>query len=143
MKLLSGIIIGFALIMLSAFSPINHSESESVLKPAFEVCAIHEIEVKSEVNLKEFEAFVLKEIAPVYNKMKGQHFALVKGDRGMRTNNYAIILTFDSVEDRDRIYPPSGEYTEDFGGEELWNKFDAMLVSGMGVIHTDYIRVAH
>ena len=63
----------------------------------FEVCAIHELEVKSGVDLKEFESFVMKEIAPIYNNMKGQNLYLVKGDRGIRTDKYSIILTISTL----------------------------------------------
>lgn len=143
MKLIAGITIGLALVLLNAFTPVAEPVPEAPMGQAFEVYAIHEIEVKPDVDLKEFENFVLTEIAPIYNKMKGQHCTLVKGDRGMRTNLYAIILTFKTIEDRDRIYPPSGIYTEDFGSDELWEKFNAMLINGIGTVHTDYVSVVH
>ena len=66
---------------------------------------------------------------------------MVKGDRGEHTNKYAVILTFDSVEDRDRIYPPEGGFVGDFGPDENWEKLDAMLAKGFGKTHTDYIKV--
>ena len=107
----------------------------------FEAIAVHEMVVNSDVDEKEFEAFIVNEIAPIYNKMEGQTLTLVKGDRGIRTNKYAIILTFDSIEDRDRIYPPSGEFVGDFGGDSIWNKFNSMVDEGLGKNHTDYVEV--
>jgi hypothetical protein len=108
-----------------------------------EVYSIHELEVRSEVDLKAFEKFALSQIAPIYNNMKGQKFYLLKGDRGVRTNKYAILLTFESVEDRNRIYPPTGEFVGDFGSDETWDRFNSMLIQGIGRIHTDYVKVVH
>ena len=138
MKTLSIIFI----IVTATFVNIYAQEPESKSSET-EACAIHELEVKTDVDLQEFEAFVMKEIAPIYNKMKGQKFLLVKGDRGMRTNKYAIILTFKSIKDRNRIYPPSGELVGDFGSEATWDKFGSMLINGMGEAHTDYVLVVH
>ena len=106
-----------------------------------EVYSVHQIELKADVDAKEFETFVMKELAPIYNKMKGQKLFLVKGDRGIRTDKYAIILTFESIEDRDRIYPPSGEFVGDFGDDSIWKKFDTFAIEGLGKSHTDYVIV--
>ena len=102
--------------------------------------AVHELELLPGVDAKKFETFVLENIIPVYNKMQGQHAMLAKGDRGVRTNMYALILTFDSVEDRDRIYTPSGEIVGDFGEDSMWEKFMTM-VKGIGETFTDYIKI--
>ncbi len=109
----------------------------------FEVIAVHDIKIKADVNEKEFETFVMNELAPIYNNMEGQNLTLVKGDRGINSNNYAIILTFESIEDRDRIYPPSGELVGDFGDDSIWEKFNSMLEEGLGKHHTDYVKVVH
>lgn len=141
MKKLSGIIVVLALLMLNAFTLNTESAKEKSEESSFEVYAIHELEIKPEVDLKEFEKFVMKEIAPTYNRMKGQHFTLVKGDRGIRTGKYAIVLTFESLEDRNRIYPPSGELVGDFGSDVIWEKFGSMLTVQLGTKHTDYIKI--
>ena len=105
------IVIGalFLFFLIGAFA--ENVEKEKVSD--FEVIAIHDISLMPGVDEKKFETFVMNELAPIYNKMKGQHFTLVKGDRGIRTNEYAIILSFDKIEDRDRIYPPSGGFVGD------------------------------
>ena len=105
-----------------------------------EVFAIHQLELMPGVDAKMFEAFVLEKIIPVYNKMQGQNAMLVIGDRGVRTGKYALILTFDSIEDRDRIYPASGELVGDFGEESMWENFMSMA-KGMGDTHTDYLKI--
>ncbi len=147
MKLLSKVTMLLAIILLSACKEnvkakeIVETEVIELKQIPFQVIAVHDIEVKSDIDLVEFETFVKNEIAPIYQNMKGQYFSLVKGDRGMRTNNYSVILTFDSLEDRDRIYPPSGELVGDFGPDETWEKFAAMLDKQLGESHTDYIKV--
>ena len=107
-----------------------------------QVTAIHEFELKDDTDPEEFETFVLTKIAPIYNQMKGQQFALAKGDRGKRLNKYAIILTFDSIDDRNRIYPEKGESTADWGGDdEVWEKLTSMT-NGLWMHHTDYVRIS-
>ena len=127
--------------LLVAFTGTYEVIVDEKKQPTFEVCSIHELEVKENIDLKAFETFVMDEIAPIYNNMKGQKFTLVKGDRGVRTNKYAIVLTFDSLEDRNRIYPPSGGLVGDFGSDATWAKFDTMINKGMGETHTDYVAV--
>jgi hypothetical protein len=110
------------------------------VKSELDIIAIHELELLPGVDAKAFESFVLEKIIPVYSKMKGQKAMLFKGDRGIRAGKYAFILTFDSVEDRDRIYPPSGELVGDFGEEAMWEKFMTMT-KGLGETHTDYAEI--
>ena len=128
----------FCFFLIGAFV---ESDQDNVTE--FEVIAVHDIKIKADVNEKEFEAFVMNELAPIYNNMDGQNLTLVKGDRGINSNNYAIILTFESIEDRDRIYPPSGELVGDFGDDSIWEKFNSMLEEGLGKHHTDYVKVVH
>ena len=117
------------------------TENEKVVE--FGVVSVHDLTLKAGVDEKEFETFIMNEVAPIYDKMRGQKLTLVKGDRGIRTNQYAIILTFESIEDRDRIYPPSGEFVGDFGEDSMWEKFDLMIEDGLGKLHTDYVKVVH
>lgn len=139
MKNLSIFIVAlFLFFLIGAF--MENGEKENAAE--FEVVSVHDITVKQGVNEKEFETFVINELAPIYNKMEGQNLTLVNGDRGIRTNKYAIILTFKSIQDRDRIYPPSGEFVGDFGADSIWVKFDSMVDDGLGKHHTDYVKVA-
>ena len=143
MKNLMVISIVFAIFMLNSCTQKVATKIEKPNESTFEVYSIHEIEIKPNVDLIEFETFVMKELTPIYNKMKGQKMILVKGDRGLRTNKYALILTFESIEDRDRIYPPSGGFVGDFGAPSIWEKFGSMTTVGLGAAHTDYIKIAH
>ncbi|MBT8209781.1 MAG: hypothetical protein KJP14_04570 [Eudoraea sp.] len=143
MKTIGRISVLLVFLVLCAWTVNTESNDDENLQTTFEVYSVHELEVKSNIDLKEFETYVLEEIAPIYNKMEGQHFSLVKGDRGMRTNKYAVVLTFDSLDDRNRIYPPSGELVGDFGSDAIWEKLDSMLDKGMGQAHTDYVTVSN
>lgn len=143
MKTISVIAIPLVLLLTNAFTPYDESNVEKNEKSTLAIYSVHDIEIKQDADSKEFETFVMHELAPIYNKMKGQKLILVKGDRGARTNKYAIILTFESIEDRNRIYPPSGGLVGDFGGKEVWDKFDSMTTTGLGVAHTDYVVVTH
>jgi hypothetical protein len=139
MKKIAGITILLSLLVVTAFS----QDAESKRTSEFEIISIHDLKLKPGVNEKEFETFVVEKLAPIYDKMKGQKLILVKGDRGVRTNQYAIILTFESLEDRNRIYPPSGGFVGDFGDQSIWDKFESMVDVGLGERHTDYVKVAH
>ena len=143
MKNLTVLSIVLVFLMMNACTQKVEKIVEKPKVSASEVYAIHELELKADIDTTEFETFVMKELAPIYNKMKGQNLYLVKGDRGIRTDKYAIILTFESIEDRNRIYPPSGEFVGDFGGEAIWDKFSAMAEKGLGESHTDYVKVSH
>ncbi len=129
----------FLIFLIGAFT--ENFEKEDVAES--EVISVHDITLQPGVEEKEFETFVMNELAPIYDNMKGQKLTLAKGDRGIRTNKYAIILTFESIEDRDRIYPPSGGFVGDFGADSIWNKFDSLVDDGLGKHHTDYVKVAY
>ena len=132
----------FAILMLLVFAALSCSNSTGPSVSSKAVFAIHQIELKANVNPSEFEKFVLTEVAPVYNQIKGMQFSLVKGDRGSRVNKYAVMLSFDSIEDRNRIFPSKGESQEDWGDDEVWEKFGAMA-SGLGEesFFTDYVEI--
>jgi len=134
-------IVFLSFIMMIACTQQVETKVEKPIVSTSEVYAIHELELKADVDAKEFESFVIKELAPIYNKMKGQKFFLVKGDRGVRTDKYAIVLTFESIKDRDRIYPPTGEFVGDFGDDSVWEKLDTFVSEGLGKNHTDYVVV--
>lgn len=122
------------------------TENEKVAE--FEVFSVHDLTIKPGVDEKLFEAFVTNEIAPLYGQMKGQNLYLVKGERGIRNGQYAIFLTFTSIEDLDRIYPHDIGFSEEFnkvfeGKDSLWIKFDTMAEGFDGKHNTDYVKVAH
>jgi hypothetical protein len=129
-------LVRISFLLLVFVSTLNAQDVQSKLG----VVAVHELELLPGVDAKEFEAFVLEKIIPVYANMKGQHAMLAKGDRGMRSSKYALVLTFDSLEDRNRIYPPSGDIVGDFGEDAIWEKLISMT-NGIGEAFTDYVKV--
>jgi len=110
-----------------------------------EVYSIHEIELRPDVDPLEFESFFNNTIAPIYNKMKGQRIMLTKSDRGQRTSKYSAIVIFDSVEDRNRIFPVAD--SDDYDGEVEWGpqsnwlKLASMMSTNIGVLYSDYIKI--
>lgn len=124
---------------------VNAQDSYPEIMPMMgttpDVVAIHDVELLPGQDAQEFEMHVLNKIAPIYNKMKGQEFTLVKGDRGIRANKYAFIITFKSIDDRNRIYPPSGDMVGDFGEDAVWDKLNTM--AKVFYSHTDYVKVKH
>jgi hypothetical protein len=123
--------------------------TENKISADFDMVCIHDLELKPGVDEKEFEAFVMNEIAPLYKQMKGQDFTLGKGYVGQRTGKYSIFITFKSVADRDRIYPLDIGFSDEFnkameGKDAMWQKFRSMVAEGFdGVIVTDYLKVGH
>lgn len=124
---------------INLYAQDSISEYEINIGSSPDVVAIHEAELLPGQDATEFEMYVLNKIAPIYNKMKGQHFTLAKGDRGIRTNQYAFIITFNSIEDRNRIYPPSGDLVGDFGDQAIWDKLNTM--AKVFYAHTDYVKI--
>ena len=142
MKTLSGISIVFALLFISACNQKSEKDNFSTLN----LISIHEITIKPGVDEKEFESFVMSEIAPLYRKLEGQDLFLTKGYVGQRTGQYAIFITFPTIEDRNNVYPLSGGFSEEFdkimeGKDALWEKFNSMAEGFDGAHCTDYVRV--
>ena len=110
------------------------------------VIAVHPFILNDGIDEKEFEAFVLDEILPLYGAVEDQAAYLMKGDRGLRTGMYSMVLVFPDVEARNRIYPPEGGFSEDFekifeGTDALFEKMDDFIVGDPWVNHTDYVNV--
>ena len=146
MKILFVISIVFVLLLVNACEQKVDSNDEIEKMLNLEVYSVHNLIIKPGVNEKDFETFIMNEIAPLYNKLKGQDLFLAKGDRGTRDGQYAIFITFKSIEDRNRIYPPAGGFSEEFhkvfeGKDSMWEKFRSMAEGLDGTNHTDYVRV--
>lgn len=141
-RIRTGFTLATALLILTA---CNLDSGKDKFQPN-EVICIHDLQLRPGADAKEFESFVMKELAPLYNQMQGQQLFLAKGDRGIRNGQYALIITLVSVENRDRIYPPDIGFSEEFteimeGKEEMWDKFSSMAEGFDGSSHTDYVVV--
>ena len=140
MKILTGIF----MVLIFTVCEVNAEEQKGEVA-GLGVVAVHELKIKPGVNEKDFESFIVNEWIPPYNKLKGLDVFLARGDRGIRTGEYALIITFASIEDRNRIYPPSGETSEEIseihaqeGRDSVWEKYQSMS-EGLGETFTDYV----
>ena len=135
-----------ALVILVLPSASGYAQGETSNSSEQMVIAVHQFVLNDGVDAKEFEAFMLDEIVPLYSAVEGQTAYLMKGDRGLRTGMYSMVFVFPSVEARNRIYPPEGGYSEDFeeifeGTDALFEKLDAFIVGDPWVNNTDYVNV--
>jgi hypothetical protein len=142
MKKIVGLSIAFALLIMTSCDQNFEDEKSS----DFEIISIHDLKLKPGVDEKEFENFVMNEVAPLYRQMKGQDLFLGKGYVGQRKGEYSIFITFKTVEDRNNIYPLSGGFSDEYNkvmeGHEGWyKKFQSMAEGFDGITVTDYIKV--
>jgi hypothetical protein len=108
--------------------------------------AIHPFELKDGVDETAFKTFLINEILPMYKAVQGQEARLIKGDRGLRTGKYALMITFDDVAKRNEIFPPEGGMSEELqkatsGRDEAWAKLSEFVQGNMWDAHTDYFVV--
>ena len=141
---LIAVTISFVILVLCPASGYAQDEDPNASKQM--VISVHAFILNDGVDEKEFEAFVLDEILPLYNAVEGQTAYLMKGDRGLRTGMYSMVLVFPDVEARNHIYLPEGGYSEDFeeifrGADALFEKMDDFIVGNPWVNHTDYVNV--
>jgi hypothetical protein len=112
------------------------------------VFGIHELATKPGVNGAEFERFVTEEAFPAM-RWPGTTFYLLKGDRGERNGQYLLVMEFESVEARNRLFPApdtTGAEVQQAidsarGVFEKWASFGA-LPGSEGAIYTDYVEAA-
>lgn len=136
----------FILSVSTAYSQnVNKKEKQAEI-PFTKVLGMHLLELKSDVNEKEFEAFVLHQLIPLYQTVKGQDIYLMKGDRGVRSGKYSLCIIFDNVQARDRIYPPAGGISDEFakaleGTDKIWEQLKAYVEGEPFGNGTDYLRV--
>ena len=71
------------------------------------VYGLHRVRLRPGVEPAEFERFALQELLPALRSVRapGVEFALLHGVRGRETGEYQFMMTFDSVETRDRYFP--------------------------------------
>jgi hypothetical protein len=141
---LIAVTISFVILVLCPASGYAQDEDSNASKQM--VISVHPFMLNDGVDEKEFEALVLDEILPLYNAVEGQTAYLMKGDRGLRTGMYSMVLVFPDVEARNNIYLPEGGFSEEF--EEIFGEADALfetmddfIVGNPFVNHTDYVNV--
>ena len=136
----------FILGVSTAFSQNVNKKEKQAENPFTKVLGMHLLELKSDVNEKEFETFIMHKLIPLYQTVEGQDMYLMKGDRGARAGKYSLFIIFDNVEARDRIYPPAGGISEDFGKalegtDKIWEQLNAYVEGEPFGNGTDYLKV--
>ena len=107
------------------------------------VFSMHMIALKPGVKAEDFEKFVT-EVYPL-RSLEGMKRYLLKGDRGDRVGKYLMMLEFESVEARDRLFPAPGEMSKQaqqaFEAEAVAMEKWAAFATPVGDIYTDYVVV--
>jgi hypothetical protein len=111
------------------------------------IMSIHTLEALPGANREDFEKVMLEAAStdPMVNA-EGWKTYIVKGDRGARKGQFALIHEFDSVEARNRYFPTeNGEPAEEaqqvlrsFEASGLANRWNALVKDGD---YTDYVFV--
>jgi hypothetical protein len=105
------------------------------------VFSIHEIELHTGVDPAEFERFVVESSYP---EMPGTKTYYLKGYRGQRAGQYAILLETESIERLLQLFPTEAWFSEEtqryFESEVLQRHFArwGQLGTGPGAVYTDY-----
>ena len=115
------------------------------------VISIHEIELRPGVAAEEFERFLTAEYLPGVAPMPpGWSVAYLKGDRAERSGKFAVLFEVDSVEERDRFFPSSGEPSAELqywrgrrtAAQEALEEKMHTFAAEIGEIFTDYIVIS-
>jgi hypothetical protein len=89
------------------------------------VYAVHEVELRPGVSDEAFEHYV-QHGSFFFSNVPGVVTHLVKGECGGRIDKYMVLFEFDSVETRNRYWPPSDVATDEIqkrlvaSEHELW-----------------------
>ena len=116
------------------------------------VYGIHEIKLHEGVSEESFKK-AFKEFAKFFAEEWGWKVILLKGDRGQRAGEYALIYEIKSVKERDRFAPTPGGSSEEFNrwyeehkamADELMKKWATFSPTDTGAHeeYTDYIVLA-
>jgi hypothetical protein len=112
------------------------------------VLGIHRLELKTGVDEQAFEQFVTETLAPIYHQYEPRQRAyLIKGDRGERAGQYALLIEIESIEARDDIYPVEGQISETIervvaATAPVWDKLNTLVETFPDPRHTDYVVMA-
>ncbi len=113
-----------------------------------EVVAVRFLELKDNVNVKDFENFALEEYNPSFNRVvPGSRNFITKSDRGIDVDSYALIITFDSQIVRNAMIPEQGTsdwfntIMEENGLMSLWNKLGTYVTEESMSNYNDFVEL--
>lgn len=147
MKKITLLVVVIVIAFITILSCENQN-TKSKLTPSINVFGIEYYKLKPNVSTEEFEIFISDKFATLLNKIEGQTFHLMKGDRGVHIGDYAFVYLYESLDARNRIYPPTGEISEEikeiFETTEallIWEELDAFIEEETERHNTDYVRI--
>lgn len=115
---------------------------------AGEVVAIRELELRTGVDLADFERFTTGTYNPGWEgAVPGMRGYIAKGDRGAQKGSYALVLIFDSEKTRNAIFPkegggPSESFTASWQRPLSLNKqLEKYIEPGALSVYTDYVAL--
>jgi hypothetical protein len=91
-----------------------------------------------------FEQFVTETFAPIYHQYEPRLVTyLMKGDRGERAGQYALLIEIESLEARDDLFPAEGQVSPALervvaATAPIWEKLNT-FVERFPDKHTDYV----
>lgn len=112
------------------------------------VYSLHAIALKAGVSGADFEQFFC-DAASQIKPLPGMSMRLLKGDRGDRKGQYAVMFEFDSEPRRTELFPEAGPGAKNASAEFMqwmgtagphlakWEQ----LATPIDVIYTDYLEV--
>ena len=113
-----------------------------------EVVAVRFLELKDNINVKDFEKFALEEYNPSFNRVvPGSRNFITKSDRGIDVDSYALIITFDSQIVRNSMIPEQGSsdwlntIMEENGLWALWNKLGTYVTDQSLSNYNDFVEL--
>lgn len=125
----------------------ENQNTKSKLTPSINVVGLEYLKLKPNVSAEDFEIFISEKLGPLFNKIEGQTFHLMKGDKGAHIGDYVFVYLYESVDARNSIYPPGGGISEEF--KEIFENAEALLIwEELGAFlekteknSTDYVRI--
>lgn len=143
-------LLGLILAVLMGLHPIKKDHLASANS---QVMAYRDLHLKADIDIAAFEKFVKEEFTPTFDEfVPGVRALILKGERGEKKDQYALLLIFDSMHTRN-FYFPTPKHGETNMPEEslkLWRPGQIMLIERMdefiepleGSIFTDFVIVS-
>ncbi len=77
------------------------------------IFGLHEIELRPDVDPEEYARYLVEEFATMPT-MEGWNVHVMRGDRGVREGQFAVLFEIESEEARDRYFPTEEHNSEEF-----------------------------
>ena len=141
---------GLMIVLIMSLASISKDQLNSGHS---QVIAYRDLILNDGIDIEAFEKFIREEFTPTFEEfVPGVSALIVKGERGQKKDQYALLLIFDSMITHN-FYFPTPEHGETNVPEEslkLWRPGQIMLIERMdefiepleGSISTDFVIVS-